>query len=101
MHRTSSWTLFALSALAVSVANADDVLIKTRDGATLSATLALPQLQQGQRLSAVLVFDIYSNPESLQAQAEELAARGYAGIVADVRGKHLSPDPIVPYEHDA
>ena len=101
MHRTSSWTLFALLALTVSFANADDVLIKTRDGATLSATLALPQLQQGQRLATVLSFDIYANPESLKAQAEELAARGYAGIVADVRGKHLSPDPIVPYEHDA
>ena len=47
------------------------------------------------------MFDIYTNPEALKAQAAEFAARGYAGVVADARGKRLSPDPVVPYEHDA
>jgi uncharacterized protein len=101
MHRTSPWILLVLSAVAAPFATADDVLIKTRDGATLSANLALPDLKQGQRLPTILVFDIYANPESLKAQAEEFAARGYAGVVADVRGKRLSPDKVVPYEHDA
>jgi putative CocE/NonD family hydrolase len=80
---------------------AEDVLIKTRDGATLSATVALPGSSAAERLPAILVLDIYTNPEALKAQAEEFAARGFAGIVADVRGKRLSPDKAVPYEHDA
>jgi len=100
MHRTSLSCLSALLAGVMSLAHADDVLIKTREGATLSATLALPA-NQPQRVPTILVFDIYTNPEALKSQAEEFAARGYAGVVADVRGKRLSPDPVVPYEHDA
>jgi putative CocE/NonD family hydrolase len=95
-------SLFAFSALlsmAGPIVAADDVLIKT-PAATLSATVALPATRTG-RLPTLLVFDIYSYPEALKAQAEEFAARGYAGVVADVRGKRLSPDPVVPYEHDA
>ncbi len=101
MHRTYTWPLLVLSALVARFASADDVLIKTRDGATLSATLALPDPRPGGRIPTILVFDIYTKPESQQAQAAEFAARGYAGIVADVRGKRLSPDKIVPYEYDA
>jgi len=85
----------------MSSAHAEDVLIKTREGVTLSATLALPDLKTAGRIPAILVFDIYTNPEALKTQAAEFAARGYAGVVADVRGKRLSPDAPVPYEHDA
>ncbi len=85
----------------MSFAHAEDVLIKTRDGVTLSATLALPDPRPAGRIPTILVFDIYTNPEALKTQAEEFAARGYAGVVADVRGKRLSPDAPVPYEHDA
>jgi uncharacterized protein len=100
--RRSSFAFLALLALLALAgpAAAEDVLIKTRD-ATLSATLALPDPRPPGRLSTILVFDIYTDPEALKAQAEEFASRGYAGIVADVRGKRLSPDPIVPYEHEA
>jgi putative CocE/NonD family hydrolase len=101
MRRIPDPRLLCLLALFASVAHADDVLIKTRDGATLSATLALPTSKPTERLSTILLFDIYTNPEALKAQAEEFAARGYAGVVADVRGKRLSPDEVVPYEHDA
>jgi putative CocE/NonD family hydrolase len=101
MRRTSSWILLPLSVLVGQFAAAKDVLIKTREGATLSATLALPDPKPGSPVPAILVFDIYANPESSKARAEEFAARGYAGIVADVRGKRLSPDEVVPYEHDA
>ncbi|HEU4781312.1 MAG TPA: CocE/NonD family hydrolase, partial [Steroidobacteraceae bacterium] len=85
----------------MSCAHAEDVLIKTRAGVTLSATLALPDLRPEGRIPAILVFDIYTNPEVLKTQAEEFAARGYAGVVADARGKRLSPDAPVPYEYDA
>jgi uncharacterized protein len=78
-----------------------EVLIKTRDGATLSATLALPDPLPAERLPGLLEFTIYADPERQKAAVEEIAARGYAGIVANVRGKGASPDAIVPYEHDA
>jgi putative CocE/NonD family hydrolase len=84
----------------MSFAHAEDVLIK-HEGITLSATLALPDPKPTGRIPAILVFDIYTNPEVLKSQAEEFAARGYAGVVADVRGKRLSPENPVPYEHDA
>jgi len=100
MRRTPSFALAAFLILSGAAA-ADDVLIKTRDGATLSATLVLPDPKPEGRIPTILVFDIYANPEVIKAQAEEFARRGYAGLVADVRGKRLSPDAIVPYEHDA
>ena len=87
--------------MAAPFATADDVLIKTRDGATLSATLVLPTPRPEGRIPTIMEFDILANPEAHQKLAEELAARGYAGLVADARGKRLSPDKIVPYEHEA
>ena len=85
----------------MSFAHAEDVLIKTREGVTLSATLALPDPRPEGRIPTILEFTIYSEPAKLKAAAEEIAARGYAGIVADARGKRLSPDAPVPYEHEA
>jgi uncharacterized protein len=101
MRRIPDYCLPSLLALFASWAHAEDVLIKTRDGATLSATLALPAPKPAELLSTILVFDIYTNPEAQKAQAAEFAARGYAGIVADTRGKRLSPESVEPYEHEA
>ena len=84
----------------MSFAHAEDVLIK-HEGITLSATLALPDPRPEGRIPTILVFDIYTNPEMFKSQAEEFAARGYAGVVADARGKRLSPDTPVPYEYEA
>jgi len=76
----------------------DSVLIKTKEGATLSAIVvrkkgvATPQ-------PAALFFNIYTNL-SLNA-AKRAAAYGYVGVAAETRGKRLSPDEIVPYEHEA
>ena len=84
----------------MSPAHAEDVLIE-HEGVTLSATMVLPDPRPQGRIPTILVFDIYTNPEVLKSQAAEFAACGYAGIVADVRGKRLSPDKPVPYEHDA
>ncbi|HEV7608333.1 MAG TPA: CocE/NonD family hydrolase [Steroidobacteraceae bacterium] len=100
MYR-SSFALLALLALAGPCTATEDALIKTRDGATLSATVALPDPRPATRLSTILVFDIYTNPEAQKAQAESFAARGYAGVIADTRGKRLSPDKIEPYQHEA
>jgi putative CocE/NonD family hydrolase len=78
----------------------DDVLIGTRDGATLSATVVRPK-GVTQPLPALLTFDIYTDPGAFRARGKETAAHGYVSVIADTRGKRLSPDPIVPYEHEA
>src|SRR5690242_10172163 len=76
-----------------------DALIRTPDGATLSAMVALPMSKAA--IPTILVFDIYADPEKHAKLVEEFAARGYAGVIADARGKRLSPDAIVPYEPEA
>ncbi|GAB4033993.1 CocE/NonD family hydrolase [Spirosoma jeollabukense] len=78
----------------------DSVLIKTKDGATLSAVVVRKRGLTTPQPTALLYF-IYSNTERSLAEAKYAAARGYIGVVADTRGKRLSPDPIVPYEHEA
>jgi len=100
MRRTSLPCLSALLLGVMSFAHAEDVLIK-HEGVTLSATMVLPDPRPEGRIPTILVFDIYTNPEALKNQAAEFAARGYAGIVADARGKRLSPEKPVPYEYDA
>jgi putative CocE/NonD family hydrolase len=78
----------------------DDVLIRTRDAATLSATVVRPK-GVTQPLPALLTFDIYTEPAAFRARGKETAAHGYVSVIADTRGKRLSPDEIVPYEHEA
>lgn len=77
-----------------------DVLIETEDGATLSAIVVRKQ-GISERLPTLLTLDIYADPSAAIARCKDAAARGYVGMVADTRGKRLSPDEIVPYEHDA
>lgn len=75
----------------------DDVLIKTREGATLSAFVVRKRGLNAPQPTA-LVFNIYTNL-SLR-QAKQSAAYGYVGVTAETRGKRNSPDPIEPYEHE-
>lgn len=99
MRATRLLLLLAPHLLVATAGAGEDVLIKTPDGATLSATYALPA--SSGPVATILTFDIYTNPEAHGAQARQLAERGYAAVVADARGKRLSPDAPVPYEHDA
>ncbi|SEP44446.1 CocE/NonD family hydrolase [Mucilaginibacter sp. OK283] len=78
----------------------DSVLIKTPQGHTLSAVAVRRRDVAGPQPAALLFF-IYSDTKRSLLEAKYAADRGYAGIVADVRGKRLSPEEIVPYEHDA
>ncbi len=77
----------------------DSVLIPTRDGAGLSAIIVRPRAQAGP-LPVVLVYNIYAGPGDYN-RAKMAAGKGYAGIVVNTRGKHLSPQAIEPFEHDA
>ncbi|MDE3253313.1 MAG: CocE/NonD family hydrolase [Bacteroidota bacterium] len=76
------------------------VLIPTKDGATLSAVVVRKK-GVTQKLPTALFFFIYSNTQRSLLEARSAADHGYVGIVADTRGKRLSPDPIEPYEHEA
>ncbi len=77
----------------------DDVLIHTPDGATLSAVAVRPRSAR-EPLPAVLVFSIDTDLAGSRQLAKTAAAHGYVGLVADTRGKRLSPDAIEPYEHE-
>jgi len=78
----------------------DSVLIKTRQGHILSATVVrLRSVTQPQ--PAALFFFIYSNTSRSIQEGKYAADHGYVGIVADVRGKRLSPEEVAPYENDA
>jgi putative CocE/NonD family hydrolase len=78
----------------------DKVLIPMRDGGAVSAVV-VKKKGTADRLPAVLTVDIYTDPPAQLARAKDAADHGYIGVIADTRGKRLSPDPIVPYEHEA
>lgn len=77
----------------------DSLLIRTKAGAQLSAVVARPK-NVSQPLPAVFIFNIYASGTD-RAEAKAAAAKGFAGIVVNTRGKHLSADSIEPFEHDA
>ena len=78
----------------------ENVLIRTPDGATLSAVVVRPRKAMAP-LPAAMQFTIYSVPRDNRAIALQAAAHGYAGVVVDARGKRLSKDVIRPYETEA
>ncbi|MGH9871264.1 MAG: CocE/NonD family hydrolase [Pyrinomonadaceae bacterium] len=75
----------------------DDVLIKTKDGATLSAFVVRKRGVTTKQPTA-LVFNIYT--DFSLGMAKLSASYGYVGVTAETRGKRNSPDPIEPYEHE-
>jgi putative CocE/NonD family hydrolase len=74
----------------------DNVLIKTSDGASISAMVVRPRTG-AKALPALLEFTIYTYPQN---SAMECAAHGYVGVVAYARGKLKSTDKAVPFAHD-
>lgn len=79
---------------------ADSVLIKAPNGITLSAVVVRKKGGPLQQPTALMYF-IYSDTKRSLMEAKYAADHGYVGIVADARGKRLSPDDPVPYEHEA
>lgn len=78
----------------------DSVFIKTPQGHMLSAVAVRKRDVAGPQPAALFVF-IYSDVKRSLAEAKYAADHGYVGVVADVRGKRLSPEEVAPYEHDA
>ncbi len=77
---------------------ADSVLIKTRDGAYISAIVARKKGVDAPQFS-ILQFSIYANSGELN-MVKDVVANGYVGIMAFTRGKRYSPNDLMPYEHD-
>lgn len=75
----------------------DDVLIKTKEGATLSAFVVRKRGITTKQPTA-LVFNIYTDISLGMAKLS--ASYGYVGVTAETRGKRNSPDLIEPYEHE-
>ena len=77
---------------------ARDVPIPGSDGTTLCALVVRPAGTS--RLPTALELTIYVDPANDLERLEYAADRGYAGVMAYVRGKACSPQEIAPYEHD-
>jgi uncharacterized protein len=77
----------------------DDVVIRTRQGATLSAYVVRPRSGPARQPSA-LFFTIYASadPTSNWYRAKYAAAQGYVGVVAFARGKWKSTAEVNPFE---
>jgi putative CocE/NonD family hydrolase len=78
----------------------DSVLIKTRQGHILSATVVRLRSNTTPQPAALLFF-MYSNTARSIKEGKYAADHGYVGVVADVRGKRLSPEAVAPYENEA
>lgn len=78
----------------------DPVLIPTPDGAKIAALVVRPRSTDSTRLTTLLNFTIYASDHWSMDDAVQMAARGYAGVVAYTRGKGASSGPAVPYVHD-
>ncbi|TDF35106.1 CocE/NonD family hydrolase [Alteromonadaceae bacterium M269] len=76
-----------------------NVLIKTQEGITLSAVI-VRQRGVKAKLPAAFQFTIYADEKWHINTAIKAASHGYVGVIANTRGKRLSPDEIVPWEHD-
>lgn len=77
----------------------DNVVITTEAGIELSMLTVMPAHMQGP-LPIALNFTIYANEDRQKdiQWATKAAKRGYVGVMAYARGKHLSRSQIQPYE---
>ncbi len=73
----------------------ENVLIKTPDGATLSALLVRPR-SATKPIPTLLEFSIYESPH----YAREVASHGYVAMVAYARGVGGSSGKVAPFQND-
>ncbi len=78
----------------------DSVLIKTRDGVTISAIVVRKKGDETAK-PVLLQSTIYVRDKGRDiATLKESADNGYIGVIAYARGKRFSPSEIFPYEND-
>ncbi len=77
-----------------------NVLIKTGDGASISAIVTLTEGCYRRPARCFTIYYLCRQCRLLLRSHWNRAAYGYAAIMAYTRGKGQSPDKIVPYEDD-
>jgi uncharacterized protein len=77
----------------------ENVLIKTRDGASLSATVVRKRANT-EPLAVVLFYTTYDQGARDLVFGKRAVDKGYVGIVAYARGIRTKLDDYMPYEHD-
>ncbi|KQW98473.1 CocE/NonD family hydrolase [Flavobacterium sp. Root420] len=79
----------------------DSVMIKTRDGAFISA-MVIRKKGVSVPKPVILQYTIYVRDKGRDIKSlKEAADKDYVGVIAYSRGKRFSPDEIFPYENDA
>jgi uncharacterized protein len=76
-----------------------EILIKTKDGVELAATIVKKKGLK-KPSPAALQFTIYADEKFHINTATHAAAHGYVGIVVNSRGKRGSHNKIIPWEKD-
>ncbi len=77
----------------------DNVLIRTRDGAAISA-IVVRKKGNTQPLPAILFYTTYYQGSGDTIFGKKSPARGFVGVVAYTRGIRTNLNEYVPYEHD-
>lgn len=77
----------------------DPVLIKTRDGASIS-TIIVRKKGNSQPLPAILFYTTYNQGAGDSIFGKRAVDKGYVGIVAYSRGIRTNLNDYAPYEHD-
>jgi putative CocE/NonD family hydrolase len=79
----------------------NDILIKTRDGARISA-IKVTAKSLDKPTTTILQFTVYVRDTGRDLNdLKKLANRGFVAVIAYSRGKRHSSGEILPYEHDA
>jgi len=78
----------------------DSVMIKTRDGAFISAIVVRKKGVSTPK-PVILQYTIYVREVSDIKSLEAATDKDYVGVIAYARGKRFSPEEIFPYENDA
>lgn len=79
----------------------DSVMIKTRDGAFISAMVVRKKGSSTPK-PVILQFTIYVRDKGRDVKSlKESVDKDYVGVIAYTRGKRFSPNEIFPYENDA
>lgn len=76
----------------------DSVLVTMPDGGIVAVTVVRSKTITAPQ-PVILMYNIYAGYDVVECKTA--VARGYVGVIANTRGKRLSPNAIEPFEHDA
>lgn len=77
----------------------DSILLPMPDGGSVALTVVRDR-KTDHPMPVIMMYSIYAGSGTEIADCKEAVYNGYIGIVANTRGKRLSPDTAVPFEYD-